>query len=91
MTQKPMDVTNMEEGQTAQLDSMMTDIYLKNAKIRYVIDKRDIPGGDPIDPNLIPTVDTVQQNELVVYDDGIGVKRLYLITGRGNLGYITLT
>jgi len=86
---KPMDVTNLEEGQTAQLDSMLSDIYLKNMKIRYVTDDRR--SGAAIDPNLIPTVDTVQQNELVLYDDGVSVKRLYLITGRGNLGYVNLT
>ena len=55
MTQKPMDVTNLEEGQTAQLDHMMTDIYLKNATIRYVSDT--------------PTTSTVSQNEIVIYDD----------------------
>ena len=77
MTQKPMDVTNLEEGQTAQLDHMMTDIYLKNATIRYVSDT--------------PTTNTVSQNEIVIYDDGAGTKRIYTITAKGNLGYVTLT
>ena len=77
MTQKPMDVTNLEEGQTAQLDHMMTDIYLKNATIRYVSDT--------------PTTSTVSQNEIVIYDDGAGTKRIYTITAKGNLGYVTLT
>jgi hypothetical protein len=72
-----MDVTNMEEGQTAQLDSIMTDIYLKNATIRYV--------------SSTPTTSTVRQNELVIYDDGAGTKRIYTITAKGNLGYVTLT
>ena len=75
--QKPMDVTNLEEGQTAQLDNMLTDIYLKNATIRYVSD--------------LPTISTVSQNEIVIYDDGAGTKRIYTITAKGNLGYVTLT
>ena len=77
MTQKPIDVTSMDPTQTAQLDSMFSNIYAMSASIRYV--------------STTPTKDTVAQNEFVVFDDGAGTKRLYTITSQGNLGYVTLT
>ena len=38
-----------------------------------------------------PTADTVPVGKKVIYDDGAGTKRIYWKTGKGNLGYITLT
>ena len=37
----------------------------------------------------VPT--EVPYGKLVVYDNGAGTKRLYVKTGKGNIGYITLT
>jgi len=31
------------------------------------------------------------KNIKVIYDDGAGVKRIYYVTSKGNLGYIALT
>lgn len=41
--------------------------------------------------STLPTVDTVPNGKFVVYDDGAGTKRLYVKTGRGNLGFVNLT
>lgn len=30
-------------------------------------------------------------NIRIIYDDGAGVKRIYYVTSRGNLGYVALT
>jgi len=31
------------------------------------------------------------ENIRIIYDDGAGVKRMYYVTSRGNLGYVNLT
>ena len=41
--------------------------------------------------NVVPTVATVQQGQAVIYDNGAGTKRIYVITHLGNLGYISLS
>ena len=41
--------------------------------------------------SVLPTSSTVAEGELVIYDDDAGTKRLYVITGKKNLGYVTLT
>ena len=41
--------------------------------------------------NVVPTVATVQQGQAVIYDNGSGTKRIYVVTHLGNLGYISLT
>lgn len=41
--------------------------------------------------NTLPTANTVPVGKKVIYDDGAGTKRIYWKTGKGNLGYITLT
>ena len=41
--------------------------------------------------NILPTLATVQQGQAVIYDNGTGTKRIYVITHLGNLGYLTLT
>lgn len=38
-----------------------------------------------------PTADTVPAGVVVVYDNGSGTKRLYVRTGKNNIGYVTLT
>jgi hypothetical protein len=39
----------------------------------------------------LPTVETTPYGKIVVYDDGLGTKRIYIKTGQGNLGYVNLT
>lgn len=41
--------------------------------------------------STLPTVETVSEGRLVIYDNGSGTKRIYVVTGKKNLGYITLT
>ena len=41
--------------------------------------------------DTLPTTTTVPVGKKVVYDDGAGTKRIYYKTGKGNLGYISLT
>jgi len=41
--------------------------------------------------NILPTARNVSQGQTVIYDDGNGTKRIYVITHLGNLGYISLT
>lgn len=41
--------------------------------------------------SILPTVKTIAEDHLVIYDDGNGVKRLYMVTAKKNLGYINLT
>ena len=41
--------------------------------------------------NIIPTATSVQPGQAVIYDNGAGTKRVYVVTHLGNLGYITLT
>lgn len=39
----------------------------------------------------LPTASTVPNGKLVIYDNGAGTKRIYLKTGKGNLGFVNLT
>lgn len=41
--------------------------------------------------STLPTANTVQVGEFVIYDDGAGTKRIYTKTGKGNLGFVNLT
>ena len=77
MTRKPIDVTSMDPSQTPGINAQVEQLYRESATIRYVSDE--------------PTIKTVSQNELVIYDNGAGTKRLYTITAKGNLGYVILT
>ena len=38
-----------------------------------------------------PTTSTVPQGKIVIYDNGAGTKRVYVRTGKGNIGYVALT
>lgn len=38
-----------------------------------------------------PTIKTVPFGAVVVYDNGAGTKRLYVRTGKDNVGYVSLT
>ena len=40
---------------------------------------------------VLPTAATVAEGELVIYDDDAGTKRLYVVTGKKNLGFVKLT
>ena len=41
--------------------------------------------------SVAPTTAHVPTGQIVIHDNGAGVKRLYVRTGKDNIGYITLT
>jgi len=41
--------------------------------------------------DVLPTAGTVGWGEIVVYDDGAGTKRIYVRTGKNNIGFVGLT
>lgn len=77
MIDKPMDLTSMEEGNLPQLNEIIGKICTDAASIKYT--------------STLPTVDTVAEGQVVIYDDNAGTKRIYVITAKKNLGYVALT
>ena len=70
-------LTKFEDSQVANVQGALEDIKANSMRVRY--------------DDKIPTINTLKENEFVVYDDGAGTKRLYTITRKGNLGFIALT
>ena len=77
MLNRPGDVTKFDQTQVAVLSAIFDEIFLRGVNIKYT--------------STVPTSSTAGENEIIVYDDGAGTKRIYVITGKGNLGYIDLT
>lgn len=77
MLDKPGDITNFNESNLPVLGNIIDRICEQAAKIRYT--------------SVLPTSATIHEGELVIYDNGGGIKRIYVITREGNLGYIVLT
>ena len=77
MINKNAEVTSMDQSQLPTLNSILDTICAKAMSVKIT--------------NVLPTATTVSEGELVVYDNGAGVKRIYVITGKKNLGYINLT
>jgi len=77
MIDKPADVTNFDKDQVPVLGAMMDKLYKEAAGIRQT--------------NVTPTTSTVHEGEIVIYDDGSGVREMYTITKEGNLGKIRLS
>ena len=74
---KPGDVTNFTEDQIPVMGAMFDKLFDNAAGMKYT--------------DELPTKSNVSDREVVVYDDGAGTKRLYFVTAKGNLGYVTLT
>lgn len=77
MLNKPGDITKFEDSQVAMLETMFNSIFNHAAGIQYT--------------DQLPTLSSTSEREVIVYDDGAGIKRLYFVTGKGNLGYVNLT
>jgi hypothetical protein len=78
MIQRPVgDITEFNKEQLPVLTEALDSLFSGAAGIKYT--------------DILPTVKTVSDREIVVYDDGAGTKRLYFVTAKGNLGYATLT
>jgi len=68
--QQGVDVTQFDQQQVANLQTTLEDMRANGLRIRY--------------ENVVPTTKTLQENEIVIYDDGTS-KNAYTITGEGNL------
>lgn len=77
MIDKPLDMTSMNDSQLNVLNEIIGSICTKAAGVTHT--------------SVVPTVETVSEGQLVIYDNGSGTKRIYVVTGKKNLGYITLT
>lgn len=77
MLERRQSMVSMENTQTNTLNGILENIQSEAMSIKHT--------------DVLPTNKTVSEGQLVVYDDGAGTKRLYVITQKKNLGYITLT
>jgi hypothetical protein len=67
MTQQPdLDVTRFTQEQVANLQQTLENYKKDGLRIRY--------------ESVIPTIETIKENEIVVYDDGAGTQSLYTIS-----------
>ena len=74
---KNASMTSMENSQVNTLNSILDNLHARALSFKST--------------SILPTATTVQEGELVVYDDGAGTKRLYVISAKGNLGFVALT
>jgi len=74
---KPGDITKFDETQVAILRNMLETLFNNAASIKNT--------------DVVPTTSTLSPGEIAIYDNGSGTKRLYVTTGKGNLGYVALT
>ena len=77
MIDKTADMTSLEKSQLPVLNSILDGIRTQAMSVKHT--------------STTPTVKTVQEGQVVIYDDGAGTKRLYVVTNKGNLGYVNLT
>ena len=77
MINRPGDVTKFDDTQVAMLAAMFDSLFTNAASTKST--------------DIVPTTDTLGPGEVVIYDNGSGTKRLYVLTGKGNLGYVALT
>ncbi len=77
MIDKTADMTSLDNSQLNTLNSIIDGIRIQAMSVKHTSKE--------------PTVKTVQEGQVVIYDDGAGTKRLYVVTGKKNLGYVNLT
>jgi hypothetical protein len=77
MLDKPGELTSLDKTSLPTMKNMLDKIFKDAGGFRYT--------------NVEPTAKTVHEGEIVVYDNGLGVKAIYVITAQGNLGYVNLT
>jgi len=77
MIDKNADMTSMENSQVNTLNSILDSIRTQALSVKV--------------SSILPTAQTVAEGQVVIYDDGAGTKRLYVVTAKKNLGYVTLT
>lgn len=74
---KTASITSMENSQLPTLNSILDNIQTQALSSKNT--------------SVLPTIKTVPEGQIVIYDDGAGTKRLYVVTAKKNLGYINLT
>lgn len=75
MIDKPIDITDSKN--VAAINEVIAAICNGAAGVQHTA--------------TLPTIKTVGEGKFVIYDDDNGTKRIYVVTGKKNLGYITLT
>ena len=73
---KTQDVIKFDDRNIPVLKQVLDDMCQQAVTVKYV--------------TTTPTANTVMNNELVILDDG-STRRVYMKTGKGSLGYLTLT
>ena len=83
MIDKTSDMTSMKDSQLPILNSILDGIRIQALSVKHV--------------STVPTINTVSEGQIVIYDSAAvrgvddGTKRMYVVTGKGNLGYVTLS
>jgi hypothetical protein len=77
MIDKTADVTSMDKEQVPILNNILDSIREQALSVKHTA--------------VEPTKNTVREGQLVIYDNGAGTKRLYVVTNKKNLGYVNLT
>jgi len=77
MIERIVQMTSMKDEQLPMLNSILDEICIKAMTIKVT--------------SIQPTTENIREGELVIYDDGAGTKEIYVITGKKNLGKVTLT
>ena len=74
---RPAEITSLGNESVPVINSIISHICDKATSIKYT--------------SILPTITTVAEGEIVVYDNNAGTKRIYFVTGKKNIGYINLT
>ena len=77
MIDKNAEMTSLDNSQLNTLNSIIDGIRTQALSVKHT--------------SILPTVKSVSEGQVVIYDDGAGTKRLYVVTNKGNLGYVNLT
>jgi hypothetical protein len=77
MIDKTAEVTSMDPSSIPTLNSILDGIRIQAMSLKHT--------------SILPTVKSVSEGQVIIYDDGEGTKRLYVVTAKKNLGYVTLT
>ena len=77
MINKTADMISMGDDQLPTLNSILDGIRIQAMTVKHT--------------STVPTTGTVSEGQVVIYDNGSGTKRIYVVTGKGNLGYVALS
>ena len=78
---KKSDLTSMDN--LPAMNSILSDIRSQAMSVKHT--------------STVPTVSSIAEGQIIIYDSAAvrgvddGTKRLYVVTAKGNLGYVALT